>query len=500
MNVYIIAILALCQLVQCQYYSTNNGIYRFYNYSLNRHVESVSQVSKSDHEQVYSPWYITNNCTSTKKSICQTQDLFYGLKCEDNEGGLLELGYCLSYTSSNGKYSIGKCPYVQLNRPDITEDGYIKLPNNASKVNNHICYPMNRTEFMCHQCIPGFGPSLSSMRFQCSNCTNAWNGPLLYLLVEYVPITIIYLVILFSRTNITSAPMTFLILYSQAVVYIITYNFSDASISLFSLRHGKIIKSLLVVYGAMNLELLHYIVPPFCISNKLQIIHIVLLGCLASFYPLFLVSLTWFCVELHDHNFRLLVMLWKPFHRCWIRLRNGLNIKHDLIDVFASFFLLSYSKIIYHSMLLLGCCSLAIFDASQSGNITYESAKCFDPSMSCNNRQSLKFTIPAVVVIIVFNILPALLLILYPIRVFRIYLSKCKLDGIAITVFVDRFHGCYIDGLNGGRDLRSFSGLYFFITFYCMISDLLPIVVWIWYVLVFLTLALIIAYVKPYRK
>ena len=41
----------------------------------------------------------------------------------------------------------------------------------------------------------------------------------------------------------------------------------------------------------------------------------------------------------------------RPFHGCFVRLRRGWNTKSDLIDVFASFFLLSYSKILYLIML-----------------------------------------------------------------------------------------------------------------------------------------------------
>ena len=63
----------------------------------------------------------------------------------------------------------------------------------------------------------------------------------------------------------------------------------------------------------------------------------------------------------------------------------------------------------------------------------------------------------------IINVFPTLLLVLYPIRLFKACLSKCRLDGIVITTFVNKFHGCYRDGLDGGWDTRSLSGLYFFI-------------------------------------
>ena len=62
-----------------------------------------------------------------------------------------------------------------------------------------------------------------------------------------------------------------------------------------------------------------------------------------------------------------------------------------------------------------------------------------------------------------FFILPPLFLILYPLKTFRSCLSKCRLSSVALNIFVEKMQGCYRDGLDGGRDMRSFSGLYFFL-------------------------------------
>ena len=56
----------------------------------------------------------------------------------------------------------------------------------------------------------------------------------------------------------------------------------------------------------------------------------------------------------------------------------------------------------------------------------------------------------------IFNVLPVLLLVLYPFKLFRTCLSKCRLDQLFVTTFVEKFHGCYRDGLDCDRDLKSF--------------------------------------------
>ena len=61
-----------------------------------------------------------------------------------------------------------------------------------------------------------------------------------------------------------------------------------------------------------------------------------------------------------------------------------------------------------------------------------------------------------------FYLLPPILLICHPFKFFRSCLSKCHLDTIAVNTFVENFHGYYRNGLDGGRDMRSLSGFYFF--------------------------------------
>ena len=51
-----------------------------------------------------------------------------------------------------------------------------------------------------------------------------------------------------------------------------------------------------------------------------------------------------------------LVWLWRSFHRCFIQLRRGWDTKSDIIDMFATFFILSYSKIMYQTTLLVIYC------------------------------------------------------------------------------------------------------------------------------------------------
>ena len=112
--------------------------------------------------------------------------------------------------------------------------------------------------------------------------------------------------------------------------------------------------------------------------------------------------LTWVSVELHDRNYRPLVWLWRPFHKCFVHLRRGWDTKSDIIDVFTTFFLLSYGKIMYQTLLLMSFNTIINVDKSGQQFFTYQ---CLvDQSIVYGSKYHLSFAIPAVLISLVFNV------------------------------------------------------------------------------------------------
>ena len=76
------------------------------------------------------------------------------------------------------------------------------------------------------------------------------------------------------------------------------------------------------------------------------------------------------------------------------------------------------------------------------------------------SKEHLPFTIFAILIWISLSLTP-LLLIFYPCKIFKRCLNCCH-NRIwhALHTFVEAFQGCYKDGVTGGRDLRSMSGVY----------------------------------------
>ena len=355
---------------------------------------------------------------------------------------------------------------------------------------------------------------MTSLGYRCANCTDVWYGVPLFLFLEFVPITAFYITCLVFQISVTTAPMPCFIMYAQLVV--IAFDSTDSN----TLLRQKIIpkevwdrrldlKVVLMLYRVLNLEFGNYFLPPYYLSGNLKFIHVAYLGYISAFYPPLLICLTWICVELHGRNFRPLVWLWRPFHRCFVRLRRGWDTKSDIIDVFTTFFFLSYGKIVYQTLLLISYD--VITNINELGQ-HFTSRQCIvDQSISYGSAYHLLFAIPALFIFIIFSILPPLLLILYPIGAFRSCLSGCHLNSIALNIFIEKIHGCYRNGLDGGRDMRSYSGLYFFLRIvpYLIVSlQLLQLpknntaTVTYWYYMgtLFFVAALTIALAKPYQK
>ena len=447
------------------------------------------------------------------QALCSNSSAYQFTQLECVNGTpLLYREYCATFNEKIQLLSIFACPYFQWdNYKSFRHHNQIELLQNLSELNNRICGPLNRKGLVCSECTDGFGPSVTSFEYRCANCTDNWYGVPLFLFLEFVPITVFYIICLAFQICITSAPMPCFIMYAQIIV--ITFDSATSTTpTLYKIirkeiwNHRLDIKITLLLYRVFNLEFGHYLLPPYCLSSSLKFIHVAYLGYISAFYPLLLIFLTWVCVELHGRNFRPLVWLWKPFHRCFVRLRRGWDTKSDIIDVFTTFFLLSYGKIMYQTLLLLNRDEITNINHLGQHFTSYQCVA--DQSIPYGSTYHLLFAIPSVLIFIICNFLPPLLLILYPSRAFQLCLSKCHLNSITLNIFIEKIYGCYRNGLDGGRDMRSISGLYFFLKIMPFLIKLIvrtfskyhAIIRWFYFGTLFFIAALSVGITKSYKK
>lgn len=461
-----------------------------------------SQKLQMDSSDQCPPWHFFN-ATLSRCECYRSPSTNPIVKCT-KDGVLLRYGYCMTHEDGQG-FFVGHCNYFKVNSHNISsKDEYISLPDNVSELNDYICGPLKRKGVLCSECVDGFGPSITSIGFICSNCTDDWYGMPLYLFLEFVPITIFYLIVLLFRINVTSAPMIAFVLYCQMAVSTLvimsnTYLFDTS----FTYHYLNI---LITFYGIWNLDFFRYITPPFCVSPNIKPIHITFLYYISALYPICLIAMTWICIELHSKHFKPVIWLWNKFNKCFPKWNAKQDARNTIIDVFVTFFLLSYAKLAFTCFRTI---SYGIaFNIDSFSELKILHAKV-DASVKYFGTEHLPFAVTAAAILVLVVLPLPLLLALYPIRIFRdSLLFKCGLSNrslVVFNIFVSKFYRSCRDGQDSGRDMRSFICVHFalrLIVYYLSVDEILdnvhlsftPVI------LLYVASGFLIAIVQPYKR
>ena len=328
-----------------------------------------------------------------------------------------------------------------------------------------------------------------------------WGGQLPPLPPRFRRLCIFFFIILFFQISMTSAPMLAYVFYSQISVSTLLRLQNNS----FEAGYTTIFISIVITfYGFWNLDFFRYVLPPFCVSPKLRQIHIVTLYYISAFYPLCLIGITWFFIKLYTCDIKLITWLWKKLKQCFSNL-NSTKFKgnYSLIDVFATFFLLSYAKLVFTTFNTL---TYGITYNLNNSTLLSTFHVETDPSIAFFSKEHLPFVIISIALFLVAVIPLTLLLALYPVRGFRSVLFKFRVSNhtiASLNIFVEKFYSCYRDGLNGEKDMRSLASLYFFLRLIInfIFTDEIPLSASYTFVAVlYAGCSLLIAIVQPYKK
>ena len=169
--------------------------------------------------------------------------------------------------------------------------------------------------------------------------------------------------------------------------------------------------------GFWNLDFFRFIIPQFCIRDRLTNLHVLTMEYLVALFPLFLTALTYIIIQLHARDCRILAYLWRPFSVCFAPLvrRYHWNPAESLVHVFVTFLILSYSKFLFVSFTLLRYTPIH----NSTGAVVAPRVLYYDASVAFLSREDYAFALLAIFVLLTFNILPLLVVILYPTRAFQ---------------------------------------------------------------------------------
>ena len=363
-------------------------------------------------------------------------------------------GYCASYDASRKQLIAAFCPYIFPQR--MIHNNFVRLSANATVLSASLCSSLHRSvgPTLCGRCQNGTGPTIYSVGSQCTECHLL--HILWYILLQYLPMTLLSMIIFTLRVNITSVPTVFYVLHCNVYICIFkmgtgmyfTY-FNYAPILLRTL--GKI---QLTLCGLWSLDFFRFVAPPLCVSEHLTEMHVLLLEVLETLYPIALIMLAATLTKLHRRGCRPIRTLWKPFHRLFIYLGRAWNPDGAVIHACATFFFLSYTKLLTISLQVAGASSVY----NQTGHIVKRIVYA-DPTMTFNSRDHTPYLTLSVILVLLLVLPPALLLTLYPTWLFQRCLrsgSHCK---SMLKSFVDTFYSSYRDGTDGRWDYRPLSGV-----------------------------------------
>ena len=440
--------------------------------------------------------------------------------CHENENTVdVSMRLCITYDYSTESVLAGLCPYGYSS--NMTNRMYSSLPTDPTQLNETICGPYNREGLLCGYCIEGFGPAVYSTDLSCANCTDISTGIAImcYLLLQFLTVTVFFLLIAIFHFNITSGPMLGYVMFCQAYSFTVQWDMflTNSVLSHLPLPLATAGRVSMPLADVWNLHFFRSVLPPFCLSDRMTGIHVHMLNFLTAVYPVLLMVTAYIAIELHARNCRCIHFVWKPFGICLSKFQNSWSAGDSVIHTFATFIMLSSYTVTYDTLSIIASVSIhkvsgAVYQTVlyynptvsiclskfqnrwspgdsvihtfvtlimlSSYTVTYDTLSIiasvnihhvngavskrvlyYDPTVVAYSSEHIPYLVVAVVVCFLLAVCPALLLCLYPTRLYE-RLSRCcsPRKRIAIKIFAEALHSCFKNGLNDTRDYRAISG------------------------------------------
>lgn len=393
-------------------------------------------------------WYIPSK---RNPELCVCGDtLGKILECrEDDQRIFVRNLFCMSYDNKTKQPLVASCSYVNI--ADHDHSNYIQQSQNESKLNEELCGWANREGFMCSKCKDGLGVSVMTYNHACVKCLGNIKGWVLYLFLATVPTTLFFFFVIGCRIRTTSAHMNGIICTFQ----ILAFYLNRYPNSILNSSHRIMYNLYLVtvtISGVWCLDFFRYVIPPFCITEKISTLDVIAMEYIVAIYPLLLIMATYICIELHDKGYKVLIIMWIPFKWILSKISWNIDFRSSIIDTFATFLHLAYSKLIFVSFNLMGHKVFLDSKGEQVGaKVVY-----YDATIPYLSKSHLPYFILSVIILDVFVVFPMLVLFLYPTKFFQKFLGCFSIQWHPLRAFADAFNGCYKNGTDGTKDYRYF--------------------------------------------
>ena len=318
------------------------------------------------------------------------------------------------------------------------------LPSNRSEnLDNATCNPSRKGK-VCGVCIANHSATYRSTSFSCKPETLCFLGWLFYILTELVPVTILFLVVIFFNISFTSGPLNGVVFFMQVVdtMKLDAENFIkiDSTVHTFARLYK-------LVYRIFTLRIFALEEFSFCLWQGASALDMLAFRYVTVIYSLFLVIATVLSLKVCDFCGRRMVI----------------NLKHSIIHGLSAFIVMTYSESTRVSLMILAMSTLRV---GPENNRTPFQVAFYNGNFSYMEQEHLTYAIPAIFFLITLVSIPPLLLLSYPLcyklfALLRIEESRfvqitCKIFPLEkIKPLFDSIQGTFIDRY------RFFAGMYF---------------------------------------
>ena len=329
------------------------------------------------------------------------------------------------------------------------------LPRNASEIDvpeesEWFCSHLHRMGQLCGECEANYTLPIYSYYLGCVKCESYENGWVRFAAAAFLPLTVFYIIVVAFRISATSPTLNAFIMVNQLIAI------PSITREIYTLSLGSDSSNFVIaVIAIWNLDFFRTFYRPICLHPDLNYQQVLLLEYAIGLYPLLLIIFTYLLIKLHD-NFAIIVLLWKPVHRLLAVFRRQWKNQSYLVHALATFIVLSYVKILNTSFEFL--IPSHVYD--MKGHIVNRAYWYYDGTVDMTSKDYLPYLMVAIFMLLTFNILPLLLLALYPFKCVQKLLLHNRLSlryKVALQIYMDAFQGCYEDTTH---DYRHFATLY----------------------------------------
>ena len=385
-------------------------------------------------------------------------------------GAVLERDHWAGYLPSNDQHSCdgqkifsGLCPPGYCQTQPIT----LSVNNSQQELQEVVCaHRSNRKGILCGECFEGnsIAVNFNGIRPVCISCEEGLSkvGFLLWILSEWVPMLAFMFVLMLFNIDLVSGRFNSFLLFTQLLAFSTIRG--DAELGPV---HNAFVRIYRFLYGMWNLDFFGMLLPPYCLAPHA---HLTLLQTLLLHYSIGLFPLTvaitltvlersaekWICCHRVDQCLRRM-RRWKA------KYSDGMSYDRAL----PAFVILGFTRFLVSSSYILVNQTITGEDGERKVVVWWQG------SVHYGSIQHIAYLIPAIVILLVFVLLPSFVLLTLPIgpqlfgRLIIAVPPLRKLQRIQTfcsNVYTDRwvyhfvnvFQGCYKERF------RSISSLYLF--------------------------------------